>query len=104
MRLTDLEKMAKLDQIMKLEGKLVQAREDFREHLRKVYKIELEIVKLEGTVEENVLEKERTSRQGLIYQSEHLMKAYRRIQQKLASKNFQVRQSLSSATPCLDVW
>lgn len=90
MRLTDLEKMAKLDQIMKLEGKLVQAREDFREHLRKVYKIELEIVKLEGTVEENVLEKERTSRQGLIYQSEHLMKAYRRIQQKLASKNFQV--------------
>ena len=93
MRLTDLEKMAKLDQIVKLEGKLVQAKEDFREHLRKVYKIELEIVKLEGTVEENVLEKERTSSQGLIYQSDHLLKAYQRIQQKLVSKNFQVRKN-----------
>ena len=99
-RLTNLEKMTNLNWIVSLEGKLIQSKEKFREHLRKVYKIELEIIKLEGTVEENEQEKKRTRCQGLHYQSEFLMRAYKKIQQRLVAKNFQVRtgESLIHAT------
>ena len=87
-----MSKMDKLHGIVDLERKLILAKEDLREHLRKVYKIELEIIKLEGTVKENELEKERTSTEGLHYQSEYLVRAYKKILQKVAAKNFLVRK------------
>ena len=99
-RLTNLEKMANLNWIVNQESRLIQSKEKFREHLRKVYKIELEIIKLEGTVEENEQEKKRTRSQGLHYQSEFLMRAHKKIQQRLATKEFQVRVEVFDQCHC----
>ena len=91
LRVIELEKIAKLKEIVALEDKLIKAEENYVEQSRRIHKEELEIIKLEGVMEESELEKERTSKQGLHYQSEYVMRAYKKIQRRILAKHFQVR-------------
>lgn len=85
------EKITKMKSLVDLDNKLIRAKEWHCQKLRKIWKIELEVIELEGAMEENKLEKERTTKQGLKYRSEFLIRAYRKIEKRMASNSYRVR-------------
>ncbi len=90
LRAINYELLHKTREIISLENNLMNYEEDFNARLRRIDAIELEIVELEGAIEENEIEKRSSLEHGVQNDSVHRYAAYLNVMSKFKAAEFQV--------------